>query len=198
MVGYNELVLDILTESNNCPEMILERNLRNTSISFLQDSELWQERIVIPTVEDQGEYPLTQSDDRTIVKLTLCSVGGRELLQAVPQRRFDGKGSPDYYFLRDNAVHLRPFDRLKGDITLEVVYKPNRNSVGIPQIIADEWFETLQQGALARTLAMAGTPWYNPQRAMMYAQQYDLGLQEAIRVGKRMNHSRISVTRFHW
>lgn len=198
MVEFNELVGDILSESNNCPEMILERNLRNASIEFLQESELWQERLTIPTIEGQEAYDLTVGQDRVIVKLTYCSVNGEELLQTVPQRRFGTDGLPLYYFLRDNKVYLRPFKVLRGDIQLEVVFKPNRYAEGIPEAIADEWFETIQQGALARTLAMAGTPWYDPDRAMFYSRQFMAGMNAARLVGTRQNHSRIMTTRFSW
>lgn len=198
MVEFSELVPDILSESGNCPEMILERHLRNASIDFLQESELWQERVTIPTVEGQGEYNLTVTPEQAIVKLTFCSVNGQELLQTVPHRRFALDGMPKHYFLRDNKLHLRPFKVLRGDIEAEIILKPNRKATGIPEAIADEWFEVIQHGALAKTLSMPGTPWYDPDRAMMYSQQYTLGLNSARLVGTRQNHSRIMTTRFSW
>ncbi len=198
MVEFSELVPDILTESGNCPEMILERHLRNASIDFLQESELWQERVTIPTVEGQGEYDLTVNPEQAIVKLTFCSVNGQELLQTVPHRRFALDGMPKHYFLRDNKLHLRPFKVLRGNIEAEIILKPNRKATGIPEAIADEWFEVIQHGALAKTLSMPGTPWYNPTQAMVYSQQYMLGLNSARLVGTRQNHSRIMTTRFSW
>jgi hypothetical protein len=198
MVEFNELVPDILTESGNCPEMILERNLRNASIDFLQETELWQSRVTFPSIEGQGEYPISVDGQQAVVKLTYCAINGHELLQTVPHRRFALDGMPKHYFLRDNKVHLRPFKVLRGDIELEVIFKPNRNATGIPEHIADEWFETIQQGALAKTLAMSGTPWYDPDRAIMYSQQYAIGLNAARLVGTRQNHSRIMNTRFSW
>lgn len=198
MVRFDELIPDILTESGNCPEMILERNMRNASIEFLQESELWQDRRTFPTVGGLGEYPLITGGDEAIVKLTYCSVNGRELLQSVPHRRFALDGEPKHYFLRDNQLHLRPYKVLRGDIEVEAILKPNRNATGIPEAIADEWFEAIQHGTLARTLAMAGTPWYDPVRATGYSQQFMSALNAARLVGTRQNHSRIMTTRFSW
>lgn len=198
MVSFDELTADILTESGGCPEMILERNLRNAAIHFLTESELWQARVTIPSVAEQSAYALATTADQSIVKLTYCSVNGAELLQAVPQRHFPEYGKPKYYFLRDNQIHILPEKYIEGDIIVELVYKPNRLATGIPDQIADEWFEVIQQGALARTLAMPGTPWYDVGRAQLYGQQYANGLYDARLVGTRQNHSRIMTTRFSW
>jgi hypothetical protein len=199
MTSYSELVAEILTESNGAPEIIIERVLRNTAIDFLNDTELWQARVSFPSVESQAEYSLTVDPGQTILKLTYCAFDGKELLQTVPHRQFGEHGRPEFYFLRDDKVHLRPNTVPDGkNIEVEVIYRPNRVSVAIPTAIADKWFEVIQYGALSRLLMMAATPWYNPQRAQLYTLQYEDGKLEAIREGKRLNHSRIVTTRFSW
>jgi hypothetical protein len=199
MTSYSELVGEILTESNGAPEVILERMLRNAAIDFFNDTELWQSRLTIPSVEGQAEYALTVNPGQTILKLTYCAFGGKELLQSIPHRQFAEHGRPAYYFLRDDMLHLRPKTVVAGkDIEVEVIYRPNRVSAAIPTAISDKWFEVIQHGALAKVLMMAATPWYDPQRAQVYASQFERGKWEAMREGKRLNHSRISTTRFSW
>ena len=198
MALFSELTTDILTESNGCPEMILERHIRNASIDFFTESELWQDQVIIPSQEGVGEYDIPRQFDIQVLKLIYCEVDGRVLIQTVPQRTFAPKGRPEHYFLRNSQLHLRPYDRVKGDIRLEVVYRPTRSSVEIPDEYADSWFETIQYGALARTLSMPGQPWYDPRRAAAYSEQYLNGLDEARREGTHQNHSRIKTTRFSW
>lgn len=199
MIYYEDFVAEILTESNGAPEIILERMLRNTAIDFLNETELWQERLQFVSAKDVFQIPLTTGFGYSILKLTYCSFDGKELLQVVPHKQFSDKGSPLYYFLRDDILHLRPKTiRADKPIEVEVIYRPNRESEGIPDSIGNKWFECIQHGALARTLMMAGTPWYDPQRAQIYASQYDTAKWEAMREGKRMNHSRIITTRFNW
>jgi hypothetical protein len=198
MIYFSELTSEMLSESGGCPEMILERQLRNISIDFLTQTELWQDRRVIPTVNGVGDYALNASDDESILKLTYCAVNDKELLQSVPQRTFPAHGTPHWYFLRDNSLNLRPFDQLKGDIEVEVVLIPNFRAVGIPEEVGARYAEALQKGALAKTLLMPGTPWYDPKAASIYMDLYSRATYEARRAGTRANHSRIRTTRFSW
>jgi hypothetical protein len=198
MVLFGEMTSEMLSESGGCPDMILERNLRNTAIEFLKRTELWQDRRTINTLNGIGAYPLTVSDDESIYKLTYCSVNGRELLQSVPHRDFPAYGLPAWYFLRDDSLNLRPFDQLKGAIEVEVILIPNFMSVGVPDVIASRHAEALQKGALARTLLMPTTPWYDPKAAGVYQAMYDQFTAEARQEGIRSTHSRIRTTRFSW
>lgn len=198
MFMYSELALTMLSESGGCPEMILERQLRNTAIEFLAETEIWQDRRVIPAVSGAGDYPLTVSSDEAIHKLTYCSVNGKELVQTVPHRTFPLYGEPSSYFLRDGTLSIRPFSLLQGDIEVELILTVNRFSEGVPDVAADRWSEAIQKGALARVFSMAATPWYDPQAAQIYGAQYAALVQRAQQEGRRLNHSRIRTTRFSW
>lgn len=198
MILFGELVSEMLSESGGCPEMILERQLRNTSIDFLTHTELWQDRRVITSVAGKGDYNLTSGDDETILKLTYCAANGMELLQSVPHRTFPEHGMPQWYFRRDNALSIRPFEQLKGDIEVEVILTTNLRSIGVPEVVGVQYAEALQKGALARTLLMPGTPWYDPKAASTYMAFYDNARYEGRRAGTRANHSRIRTTRFSW
>lgn len=198
MVTYSELAETMLSESGGCPEMVLERQLRNTAIEFLAETEIWQDRRVFPTQSGVGEYLLTVDSDETIHKLTYCAVNGKELLQTVPHRTFPQYGTPEWYFLRDDKLHIRPFEVLKGDIEVELILTVNRQSTGVPDFVANRWSEALQKGALARTLSMATTPWFDPRAAQTYFALYGDLTARARREGTRSNHSRIRTTRFSW
>lgn len=198
MIPFSELTSEMLSESGGCPEMILERQLRNIAIDFLTHTELWQDRRTIPAIAGVGAYNLLVGDDETILKLTYCAAGGRELLQSVPHRTFPEHGMPAWYFLRDNDLAIRPFDQLKGDIEVEVILTTNRNSLGVPDVVGVQYAEALQKGALAKTLLMPNTPWYDPTAAATYTALYVQARDEARRVGIRANHSRIRTTRFSW
>lgn len=200
MIPYSDLVDEILTESVGAPDMIIERMLRNASIAFFDETELWQERLQFIADANQSEYALTSGYGQSILKLSYCSYDGNELLQTVPHRQFERTGRPQWYFLREDKLQLRPASHIvEGKvIEVEVIFKPNRESTEIPAVYANKWFEVIQHGALARILSMPATPWYDPARASAYAQQYQYGIEEAIREGKRMNHSRIMTTRFNW
>lgn len=198
MVPFTELAETMLSESGGCPEMILERQLRNTAIEFLAETEIWQDRRIIATEPKVGDYTLTVSSDETIHKLTYCAVDGKELLQTVPQRTFMQHGISQWYFLRDDILHIRPFELIKGDIEVELILTINRLADGIPDHVANRWTEALQKGALARTLSMATTPWYDPRSAQVYFAQYGEMAARARREGTRSTHSRIRTTRFSW
>jgi hypothetical protein len=198
MITFAEIAETMLSESGGCPEMILERQLRNTAIEFLAETEIWQDRRTIPTVPAVGEYLLTVSSDERIHKLTYCSVDDKELLQTVPHRTFPKDGLSQWYFLRDDTLHIRPFELIKGDIEVEIILTINRLAEGIPDSVGDRWMEALQKGALARTLSMATTPWYDPRSAQLYFTQYGIMTQNARREGTRATHSRIRTTRFSW
>lgn len=200
MTLFEDLVGDILTESGGAPEMIIERMLRNASMDFFDETWLWQDRLSLTSTEGLDSYQLATIEGTSIVRLAYCSYDGRELLQTVPQRQFGKHGAPVWYFLRDDALNLRPASHIRGgkDIEVELVYKPTRSATGIPTSIADKWFEVIQHGALAKILSMPTTPWYDPQRAGLYMQQYMEGLIKATREGKRLNHSRVMTTRFNW
>ncbi len=198
MITFAELTETMLSESGGCPEMVLERQLRNTAIEFLAETEIWQDRRVISSIPQVGEYALTVSSDESIHKLTYCAVDGTELLQTVPHRTFAKYGVPQWYFLRDDTLHVHPFELIKGDIEVELILTCNRLSEGIPDSVGNRWGEALQKGALARTLSMATTPWYDPRTAQLYFSQYGEMAARARREGTRGTHSRIRTTRFSW
>lgn len=197
-VLFADLVGDMYSESGGCPEPTLERQLRDISIDFLTHSELWQDRRIIQTVTGQDDYFLPTGPDQAILKLTYCSVDGKELLQSVPHRDFPQHGAPHWYFLRDDTLYLRPYERLKGSIEVEMVLTTTRESIGIPSKVANTYGPGLQAGALARVLMMASTPWYNPKAAADYSAMYHAAKMSARREGTRANHSRIRKTRFSW
>ena len=198
MVEYDDLVSEILSESGACPDSVLERNLRNSAIDFFEHTDLWRTRITLDVEADTAVVSLPIEQGQSVSKITFCTFDGRELIQTVPHRVFAGGHLPTHYFHQTGGLNLQPVPKAEGQIHIEYVLKPNRKSTGLPEVFVNDWFEVLQHGALARTLSMAGMPWYDIRRADGYYQQYELGREKARRHGMHENHSRIRHTRFSW
>lgn len=198
MLEYGDMVSGILTEAGGCPDMVLERNLRNSAIEFFNATELWKTTLVsIVPSNHQVDVKSLLAAGNSLVRVEGASIDGVSL-KPVDSLRVLRTNSKEYFASEGSDVYLSNKHPEDATVDIRVSIKPNLQSEGIPIDLASDWFEALGWGALYRVLGMEGSPWADLRRAGFYQQQYSSMIEQGIRVARGSNKPRILNTRFSW
>lgn len=196
MVQFDKLVQGILSEAGGCPDMVLERNVRNSAIEFLTETELWKTSFTAQVGEDfsvdvRSSLPAGTSFLRVD---SVVTVAGRRL-EPVSKQKFERANNALYFAEHDGVLY---FHRNVGSqVQIDLVVRPNFDSESIPEHIALDHFEAIGWGALYRSLSMVHSPWYDMNRAMAYREQFSQAMTDAKRAAGP-GRNRTLTTRFSW
>lgn len=204
---YSDLVSEVLPDVPGCPDITIERAIRDAAIEFFDASCAY-------TVDQDGEVVAAGTDvidlaiptGTRLVQVLRAQLGQTPLHQMSRDDLFrSGRpwqtdvGRPQLVtFESDRAVRLVPI----ADQTLaELLYirfavAPTRASSSIPDAIGERYFRELVYGAKSIVMLMPGMVWSNQQLGAAYRDLFLRGVREAkLTVAQDMvtaqRHSRI-------
>jgi hypothetical protein len=76
-------------------------------------------------------------------------------------------------------------DKDEGFVEMQYIIQPNITIDTVPQLLADKYFETIRDGAIAKILNMPNRSWTNRKGASLYMDSYLQGVHEAKREARR-------------
>src|SRR5690348_13008844 len=166
----------ILPDVPGCPFAMADIALRQSAISFCEQSLAWKyEHPPIPVVPSTAQYALVPPDGAAIHVLSYAALDGRELNSGMPTAELDTLRNSDgmsRYFLTGASIELIPAPDFSGILRLAAVLKPSPSAADIDESVFDEYRQAIAHGALARLMLSPRKPYTNAQLAQYHAQQF--------------------------
>jgi len=200
------LVPKVKREAPSCPSFIAIEELRNTIIDFCINTDIYLADLsLFQTVTGINEYESADLDIPVGSELNhildfFCEVGEstaqlseKNLTRLEPKSLigkpslFDlyGKGKPKYYSQKDQeTILIAPTPNENYSLYALYSLKPTATATTIPNIIVNEYQETIIHGALYRLQMMKDSPWSDVQAADLNKRMYDKGEAQAVRKTK--------------
>tara|TARA_Y100001938_G_C8046678_1_gene409308 strand:+ start:66 stop:743 length:678 start_codon:yes stop_codon:yes gene_type:complete len=200
------LVPKVKREVPSCPSFIAIEELRNTIIDFCINTDIYLADLsLFQTVTGINEYESADLDIPVGAELNhildfFCEIGEstaqlseKNLTRLEPKSLigkpslFDlyGKGKPKYYSQKDQeTILIAPTPNENYSLYALYSLKPTATATTIPNIIVNEYQETIIHGALYRLQMMKDSPWSDVQAADLNKRMYDKGEAQAVRKTK--------------
>ena len=209
--SYEAFFSNVLPEVPGCPEITAFNAIQNAAIEFCEKSLILQVDhdpvTVLPSIVD---YDLEPPTGYVVVKVMRAWLEGNELNPLSP----DGVASPAVYnrlyssyqsnpqvpssFIQKDprSVSLWPLPdkRYTNGLTMRVALKPTRAAETIDDLIYEDYYEAIANGALYRLLNSQGKPYSSRDGAAIADRQF----RQAINVARQRathghNRSTLSV-----
>lgn len=168
---YTALAPDVKTELIADPsDPVVERAVRNAAIEFCQDSWIWREYgspVSITSGESRVDLEIPAGADlATVISVSLDGItldpeSGDALSRYHPRWDTD-RGAPKRYTQVDPSyLILSPVPDANYVDQLVICYAlmPKRTSTGFPDWIANQWWDGIVAGAVARLMLTSNRPW---------------------------------------
>ena len=200
------LVPKVKREAPSCPSFIAIEELRNTITDFCINTDIYLADLsLFQTVTGINEYESADLDIPVGSELNhildfFCEVGEstaqlseKNLTRLEPKSLigkpslFDlyGSGKPKYYSQKDQeTILIAPTPNQNYSLYALYSLKPTATATTIPNIIVNEYQETIVHGALYRLQMMKDSPWSDVQAADLNKRMYDKGEAQAVRKTK--------------
>ena len=205
MATYESLLPDIIPMVQNCPDSLIETNIRSTVIEFCEQTGAYQAELdPVTTVSGIFEYDLEPPTGTAVHQIMWVIFNGTDLEpisttlleQRKPKWRDSAyQGTPEYYVKVSRSLFYLvpvPSATTANSGRLRVQLKPLHTSTSCDADIMDDYREALVNGTLFRLLRMPNREWTDLQAADVYRQLYGAGMVTAER---RATQSDVGVTR---
>lgn len=163
------------------PSPLLNRAVNECARELCRAGRLWRATFEIE-VDGDGPYALSPLPE--CARLHDIDVVGLQGDSTLPVSRGASDLPKGTHWTRaGNAIELR-CDPGRGTLVVQTVLIPEPEATDIPEILFDEWIETIQHGVKARLMASPNKTWSAPQLAGYHEDQWKIGLAKARSYGR--------------
>jgi hypothetical protein len=169
----------VLPHVPNCPDVAVDIALRQSAITFCEQSKAWTYTypdIAVAIGVSQYSYnPPDQSAVDTVIhaEFSDCEIGVNVSENNLPIRDWrDQTGTPQYVLGGSTGITLVPSPDIDGTLSLIVTLKPSPTAIGVDDTIYNEYREALAYGAVAQLMISPKKPYSNPQLAAYYQELF--------------------------
>lgn len=166
----------VMPYCHGTPITTLEMGVRSAVEYFCSETYILQEDLdEIPLLEDQTRYDLDTGDENLRVaqvrKVRIKNSGSelpaitRRDLDVMSRWEKDKAKEPRFYFGDYNnviIVYPIPNDQVDDSLIVRVAMTPTANAVEYPDILIDNYKQTISDGAVHYIKRIPGTPSYDP------------------------------------
>jgi len=209
MVEYDRYLPEVRGDVQDCPEIIVLNEIRNTIIDFCQKTTVWRkdlDAIAVAATVCEYDIDVGQFEKASAINWAyLLSAAGDEIqLTATSEDSLDNgssrssklwrtkTGTPSHIYLKDpTVIRLVNIPTEAYTLYAGVIVKPSRDSYEAPDYIYEKYLEAIAAGAKARILGMKSRPWYAPEVAMMEELDYKARRSSAL-IDSTKSHTRTS------
>jgi hypothetical protein len=177
----------LMPQAQGLTEPFAEMMLRQAADEFCRKSRFLREFMDIRVTPGQADYALSPDTSGAEVHDLIADLAGHRLqalppdLQRSPARH---PGHPLFYtqFLQDGTPTLRLIGPPKHPdvLALTLILRPSAKTAQLPDVLFDEWRETLVSGALARLCATPNQPFSSPDLAGYHRALFADGITQAV------------------
>lgn len=159
-------VTTVLRDVPGCPNSLIKEEVLSSAIEFCEKSGIYTTKLEESVYKDDESLTITMPTDTCLVEINKIVVGEvttYEIDNDGTTIDFDGEANLDY------------------DMNVYVSMKPLRSATALPDILYNNWYQSIAAGAKAKLMFMPEKPWTNPQLASVHASIFDTGVKEAMR-----------------
>ena len=178
--SYEDLFPDVIPVVPDCPDSLIERNIRAAVIEFCEKTGIYQVELdPITTVANIYEYDL-EPPSGTVVHKIMASVHEGVSLEAIA-------GTPEYYVKQGTSLVWlvpTPSQTSVSSTIIRAQLKPTTTSNGCDREIMSDYRDTIINGALFRLLRTPGQTWTDYTGAQVFGSLFSQGVTEAERTAR--------------
>lgn len=168
----------------NCPDLTIDFYTREILRDFCQKTWLYQKTYDLQPASGQEVYPLQFIGDDEVIAVKGVMYNNRPIYAGRPEDlRTSATGNDPYswFFEPPDVLVLRPTpnDIVNDTCTVRLVLQPSLDSDSFPEVIYQQYRETIAAGVLARLLLIPNEVWFNPDLSNYYKQTYAQGASRA-------------------
>ena len=185
---YTAFVPDVKVQLTADPsDLVVENAIKNAAIELCRNSWVWREYASATTVtanEPRIDIELPAGSDLvTVLTVTLDGLlldpeSGDRLDTLYPRWATD-TGAPKRYTQTDmSSLILSPVPDANYPDALVIYYAvaPKRSATSLPDWIANDFWEDIVNGSLARLMMMSNRPWTDLDNGGMRRRQFDAAI----------------------
>ena len=169
---------EIVTLIPRCPVPYITVMLRETSVTFFRESEVWRRELpAIDIVDGTASYKLTPdvgtgADIPDIWRILTAEINDE--VQDPDTYYLDLIATSDVYdwYLVFNDDYVPDADITDG-LVVDIALSPAKGSGWSEPFVMHQWSRALVFGTLTRLFSMPSRPWANPEEARNYEDLYE-------------------------
>lgn len=170
---WSDFLPELITFATGCPNPTAESKTRQAAIEFFRRTRAWTEWLdpvtsIAGAVEYDFDVPtgadVTRVERATVAAKPIAVLSYRDATYDLARKDLSEQGLVS----RDRKTFRLGQAVAAGQlIQVQAALIPSRASTGIPDDLFDRYVDEIAHGARARILSIPGTPFYNPDMAML-------------------------------
>jgi hypothetical protein len=156
------------------PPAIAEEAIRQAAIDLCDRGGVWDFKLTLQTQPRVYEYPLLIPELANTAGIKSVSINGSLHLPDLWGARRCGCGGRSFVLLGLRAISIYPVpdEDDPAYATIELWLKPAQDACEVPNLLYDEWVDSIANGAAARLFAIPKQDWSNAGLMQRYAQLF--------------------------
>lgn len=184
MAAIETLLPRIRTRTPGAAEFLRTEELVTAVREFCRATRVWRETIQLSIEAGEQWYELVpMTPDAEVVGVYAATYHGCALQTAAPEQlpQREGPRPEAFWYAPPATLSLTPTPQLDevGAVVVTAYLQPTLDTLGVPDIVAQQWPEALVDGALAALLDIPGAPWENSNLSQRYRRNFEAGMSRA-------------------
>ncbi len=159
-------ITTVLRDVPGCPNALIKEEVLSSAIEFCERSGIYTTKLTESVSKDAESHTITLPTNTGLVEINKIVVGEDttyEIENDGTTIDFDGKAATDY------------------DMAVYVSLKPLRNATALPDILYNDWYQSIAAGAKVKLMVMPEKPWTNPKAAGLHSQVFETDVNSAMK-----------------
>lgn len=205
MATWAEWFPDVVPQVPDCPQPIVEHELRRAAQAFFDGTRAWNVLLdpVAVLADKQTVSIIADDSGQEVVRIEAASFDGRRV-EVYPSEVMDSLFGDDWTLhtgtpsaiTMDGPTTVRlyptPNSASVTGLKCRVSVRPSDTSDGIPDEYRRKYREPIATGAKARLMIYVGRPWSNPEMAAMYGVAFAAAIADGcVKAAKAFGSARI-------
>lgn len=181
MTPWSDFYDLIMPDLPGCPFMVVDNALRQSAISFCEQSLAWRwDHPDISVAGGMAAYAFAPPAGAAVHSIIHAALDGKEIESHAGESSINiadwrhRSGTPRYVLGGPTAVMLAPSPDTAGILRMIVALKPSPVSPGIDDSQFNEYREAIIHGGLARLMLSPKKPYTDAQLAAYHQQQFSI------------------------
>jgi len=177
----------------DCPKLLVTRELLRAARTFFAKSQVWRETIHVGVGGGLNSGQINIEDGQAMIAIAdVRKMGDTKSLLKMPDKRNlpTCTGEPGVYTATTDTLYIGPIPTETYIAEVEVIVKPSLTATTLPDVTLEDWGEQIACGAVESLLNMPDAAWFNPQGSIGHGNRFRAGITEArIRVAQGFSNA---------
>ncbi len=162
----NRFTNTVLRDVPGCPDPLIEEEILSAAIEFCKRAQIYTTSISESITSGDESVTITAPDNTSVVEVDHIEIDDIKYYEIEHDEgviSFDKAATQDY------------------DMIISVSLKPLMSATALPNILYNDWYQTIAAGAKAKLMIMPEKPWSNPNLAAVQSGIFEDGVHEAMK-----------------